>query len=186
MLAGFLFAHSRTRFAWPASKHTLRPARVLGVAYGTTAAVVLRRAAASVLARRRAVQRLGHVARPGQRSRRAAARERGLCRGRRADADDRSLSAAWAWHPRRWCWPAASIYLFIRFGVGRLLRYVTVHRGMFHSIPALAIVGELAYLICSHENRMDATVQCRRGDARVSPRTWCSTKSGASTSATSG
>jgi hypothetical protein len=46
----------------------------------------------------------------------------------------------------------ASIYLFIRFGVGRLLRSVTVHRGMFHSIPALAIVGQLAYLICSHEN----------------------------------
>jgi hypothetical protein len=46
----------------------------------------------------------------------------------------------------------ALIYLLIRFGVGRLLRSVTVHRGMFHSIPALAIVGQLAYLICSHEN----------------------------------
>ncbi len=46
----------------------------------------------------------------------------------------------------------AMIYLFIRFGVGKLLRSVTVHRGMFHSIPALAIVGQLAYLICSHEN----------------------------------
>jgi len=45
-----------------------------------------------------------------------------------------------------------AMYLFIRFGIGRLLRKFTVHRGMFHSIPALAIVGELAYLICAHEN----------------------------------
>jgi membrane-bound metal-dependent hydrolase YbcI (DUF457 family) len=44
------------------------------------------------------------------------------------------------------------IYLFIRFGVGRMLRKYTVHRGIFHSIPALAIVGELAYYICAHEN----------------------------------
>ncbi|HEX3725211.1 MAG TPA: metal-dependent hydrolase [Pirellulales bacterium] len=44
------------------------------------------------------------------------------------------------------------IYLAIRFGIGRMLRKWTVHRGMFHSVPALAIVGELAYLICAHEN----------------------------------
>jgi membrane-bound metal-dependent hydrolase YbcI (DUF457 family) len=45
-----------------------------------------------------------------------------------------------------------AMYLFIRFGIGRMLRKFTVHRGMFHSLPALAIVGELAYLICAHEN----------------------------------
>lgn len=44
------------------------------------------------------------------------------------------------------------IYLLIRFGLGHLLRKLTVHRGMFHSIPALIIVGQLAYLICAHEN----------------------------------
>lgn len=44
------------------------------------------------------------------------------------------------------------LYLFIRFGIGKMLRKWTVHRGMFHSVPALAIVGELAYLICEHEN----------------------------------
>ncbi len=44
------------------------------------------------------------------------------------------------------------IYCFIRFGVGRMLRKFTVHRGIFHSIPALAIAGELAYYICAHEN----------------------------------
>jgi hypothetical protein len=45
-----------------------------------------------------------------------------------------------------------AIYLLIRFGLGRLLTSFTVHRGMFHSLPALAIVGELMYLISSHEN----------------------------------
>ena len=46
----------------------------------------------------------------------------------------------------------ALVYLLIRFGMGRILKSVTVHRGMFHSLPALAIVGELTYLICDHEN----------------------------------
>lgn len=44
------------------------------------------------------------------------------------------------------------IYLLIRFGAGKMLSRLTVHRGMFHSVPALCIVGELAYLICAHEN----------------------------------
>jgi hypothetical protein len=44
------------------------------------------------------------------------------------------------------------LYLLIRFGFGHLLSSLTVHRGMFHSLPALAIVGELTYLVCAHEN----------------------------------
>jgi LexA-binding, inner membrane-associated putative hydrolase len=44
------------------------------------------------------------------------------------------------------------IYLLIRFGLGKLVGKLTVHRGMFHSLPALAIVGELTFLICDHEN----------------------------------
>ncbi len=44
------------------------------------------------------------------------------------------------------------IYLLIRFGAGKLLTRFTVHRGMFHSLPALAIVGEFAYLICANES----------------------------------
>lgn len=43
------------------------------------------------------------------------------------------------------------IYLLIRFGLGKLISKLTVHRGMFHSLPALAIVGELTFLICDHE-----------------------------------
>jgi hypothetical protein len=38
----------------------------------------------------------------------------------------------------------AGVYLTIRFGVAELLRHYTVHRGMFHSLPAAAIFGELA------------------------------------------
>jgi len=44
------------------------------------------------------------------------------------------------------------VYLLIRFGMGKLFSKLTVHRGMFHSVPALAIVGMLTYLICDHEN----------------------------------
>jgi hypothetical protein len=44
------------------------------------------------------------------------------------------------------------VYVLIRFGLGRLLSSLTVHRGMFHSVPALFIVGQLTYLICDHEN----------------------------------
>jgi hypothetical protein len=32
-------------------------------------------------------------------------------------------------------------YLFIRYGLSRVLKRVSVHRGMFHSIPALCIAG---------------------------------------------
>lgn len=39
-------------------------------------------------------------------------------------------------------------YLFIRFGLGSLLKQITVHRGMFHSIPAMVIAGLIGFLIC--------------------------------------
>jgi hypothetical protein len=37
-------------------------------------------------------------------------------------------------------------YLFIRYAVAAVFRRFTVHRGMFHSIPALLIAGLSAYL----------------------------------------
>jgi hypothetical protein len=43
---------------------------------------------------------------------------------------------------------AVSMYLFIRFGVTKLIRRYTVHRGMFHSIPACLIFAGMAFLIC--------------------------------------
>ena len=41
------------------------------------------------------------------------------------------------------------LYLAIRFGVAAIFKKYTVHRGMWHSIPAAATVGLLAFLICS-------------------------------------
>jgi LexA-binding, inner membrane-associated putative hydrolase len=43
---------------------------------------------------------------------------------------------------------AVSIYLFVRFGITNIIRKYTVHRGMFHSIPACLIFTGLAFLAC--------------------------------------
>ena len=40
------------------------------------------------------------------------------------------------------------IYLLVRFGLGSIFKSVSVHRGMFHSIPAAIIAGLIGYLIC--------------------------------------
>ncbi len=45
-----------------------------------------------------------------------------------------------------------TIYLLIRFGLAALLRKYTVHRGMFHSLPAAAIFGQLGFLLAPGEN----------------------------------
>ncbi len=55
------------------------------------------------------------------------------------------------WAPETMVLAGAGVYLAIRFGIGWLLRHYTVHRGMFHSLPAAAIFAELTFLICSHE-----------------------------------
>ena len=44
---------------------------------------------------------------------------------------------------------ACLIYLVIRFGVSWLIRVSTYHRGMFHSIPAAILAGELTFLLVS-------------------------------------
>ena len=46
------------------------------------------------------------------------------------------------------------LYLFIRFGIASMLRRYTVHRGMFHSIPAAIVFTELAFLIVGCETLM--------------------------------
>jgi hypothetical protein len=43
----------------------------------------------------------------------------------------------------------ALIYIVIRFGVGEIFKLYTVHRGMWHSIPAAVTCGLLALFICS-------------------------------------
>jgi hypothetical protein len=46
----------------------------------------------------------------------------------------------------------AAAYLLIRFGVSALLQWYTVHRGMFHSIPAALVAGEIAFLLASGDD----------------------------------
>ena len=41
------------------------------------------------------------------------------------------------------------LYIIIRFGLGEILRRYTVHRGMWHSIPAALIAGLATSFICS-------------------------------------
>jgi hypothetical protein len=47
---------------------------------------------------------------------------------------------------------AAAIYLLIRFGASALLKRYTVHRGMFHSLPAALVFGEIAFLLASGDD----------------------------------
>ncbi len=38
------------------------------------------------------------------------------------------------------------LYILIRFGVSELVNRLSIHRGMFHSIPAMFIAADIAYL----------------------------------------
>ncbi len=42
--------------------------------------------------------------------------------------------------------------MLIRFGMAALLKRYTVHRGMFHSLPAAVIFGEIAFLLASGDD----------------------------------
>jgi membrane-bound metal-dependent hydrolase YbcI (DUF457 family) len=42
------------------------------------------------------------------------------------------------------------IYVAIRYGFSMISKYVTVHRGMFHSIPAMVIAGLATFLTYDH------------------------------------
>ena len=45
----------------------------------------------------------------------------------------------------------AAIYLAIRFGMSWLLKHHSIHRGMFHSLPAAAIAGQVTFLAFAAE-----------------------------------
>lgn len=45
------------------------------------------------------------------------------------------------------------MYLVIRYGMAKLIRRMSVHRGMFHSIPAMLIAGLIVYLEYSSPDR---------------------------------
>lgn len=44
-------------------------------------------------------------------------------------------------------------YVVIRYGMASVIRKISVHRGMFHSIPAMLIAGLIVYLEYSSPNR---------------------------------
>lgn len=46
---------------------------------------------------------------------------------------------------------AVGIYLLVRFGLAEVVRWLTAHRGMFHSLPAAVIAAELAYVLSCGE-----------------------------------
>jgi membrane-bound metal-dependent hydrolase YbcI (DUF457 family) len=48
----------------------------------------------------------------------------------------------------------AGIYLFIRYVLASFFKSLTVHRGMFHSIPALLIAGLLVFLFYHNPDRL--------------------------------
>jgi len=48
----------------------------------------------------------------------------------------------------------AGLYLLIRYGGADVMKILTTHRGMFHSIPALLIVGLLVFLLYHNSSVM--------------------------------
>ena len=45
-----------------------------------------------------------------------------------------------------------ALYLFVRFGIARLLAKYTVHRGMFHSLPAALLFAGIVFLVSGADN----------------------------------
>ena len=44
------------------------------------------------------------------------------------------------------------VYFFLRFGLAEIFRRYTVHRGMWHSVPAGLSAALFAFVVCSSEN----------------------------------
>lgn len=51
-------------------------------------------------------------------------------------------------------WAVIGVFVFVRYGLRRIVSKVTVHRGMSHSFPTCAIWGELAYLYYPTEDHL--------------------------------
>ncbi len=59
---------------------------------------------------------------------------------------------AFAWSKEMMVLAAAIVYCIIRFGVVEIFKRYTVHRGMWHSIPACVVCGLLTFLIVADLN----------------------------------
>ena len=60
----------------------------------------------------------------------------------------------WGWSHESIILGGAAAYLVVRFVVAWLLKKYTVHRGMFHSIPAAVVCGEITFLLTASDNVM--------------------------------
>jgi hypothetical protein len=60
--------------------------------------------------------------------------------------------ASMGWTPETITLAGAVVYLAVRFCIGGLFKRYTVHRGMWHSIPAAGTATLLAFLACSGED----------------------------------
>lgn len=60
--------------------------------------------------------------------------------------------ATWHWSNETIVMAAALLYVAVRFGVAELFKRYTVHRGMWHSIPACLTCGLITFLIVSHQD----------------------------------
>jgi hypothetical protein len=58
----------------------------------------------------------------------------------------------------------AGVYLLIRYAVSQLFKHITVHRGMFHSLPALGIAA-LSVFLLYHSPSRDLRVYLAAGVA---------------------
>lgn len=56
------------------------------------------------------------------------------------------------WNYEQMVLAGAITYLTVRFGIGKFIKKYTVHRGMFHSIPALLIFSGMAFLLSNSTN----------------------------------
>ncbi|QDT74881.1 metal-dependent hydrolase [Lacipirellula limnantheis] len=56
------------------------------------------------------------------------------------------------WNYEQMVLAGAASYLTVRFGIAKLLKRATVHRGMFHSIPALLIFTGVTFLVSNSTN----------------------------------
>lgn len=50
------------------------------------------------------------------------------------------------WNAEEMILAAGTLYLAIRYGLAWVFKHLTVHRGMFHSLPAAVIAAEIAFL----------------------------------------
>ena len=58
-------------------------------------------------------------------------------------------------------------YLFIRYGLCGFFKRLTVHRGMFHSIPGMFITGLIVFLLYHDVNVLVRVLPGERGDDRL-------------------